>query len=772
MATGFVRSGIKNASMAEMIQIPSLIVVVDDEDELYATICGLFDERVQNIKHLSGADATAEFIHQLNPDIVILTDRLVGQEQIELCRAIKADGRGKGIACLVVIGPGDNEHIAEFLDAGADDCLPHPLNAALLQHNIHRQLEWNTMQDNLQQNLLQQKMLAEVSSDYAYEATMHPDGTVSAEWFTSSIEDVTGYTSDELKEAGDFWDLLVHPDDHDVLQARRKLLLQGKEVHGTIRMRRKDGTDVTLITHIRPVEDKKNGIRIYGAGRDVTELRRTREALRTSQQTLEMALDAGEIGIWDWDMKTNETYFSDGWLRMLGYEPGEIEQNFDGWKSLVHAEDLPATLKDLTLHVEQDKPYEVEHRLKTKSGKWRWIQSRGRVIARDKQTGEPLRMVGVHRDVQENREMRDALKVSEERHRIISQTVSDYAYAYTVGENGTLHKDWSTAAFSDITGYSFDELPDDGWVDLVHPKDVSLAAKRFHRLLSGKVDVTEFRIITKSGETRWLRDHGYPITDEDGVVVRIYGAAQDVTQRRIYEERLREQAIELKARNDELDAFAYTVAHDLKNPISTMMGFASLILTYFDRMSEEEIQEHVKLILDSGYRLKNIINALLTLAGVSKMEDAETTDLDMQAIVNDSIQRVQSLVEGSGAKITVPKSWPTAQGYAPWVEEIWANYLSNAIKYGGSPPVIKLGARKSNGKVRFWIKDNGTGLTPEEQEHVFTPFTRLSQIKVEGHGLGLSVVQRIVERLGGEVGVESKPGRGSTFSFTLPASEN
>ena len=772
MATGFVRSGVKNETVTEMTPIPSSIVVVDDENELYATICDLLDEQINEIRHVSGADATTDAIWRLRPDIIILTDRLGGQAQIDLCRAIKAKLQGSSVAFLVIIGEGDNERIAEFLDAGADDCLPYPLNAALLQHNIRRQLQWNTMRADLQQNLLQQKMLAEVSSDYAYEAIMHADGSIRAEWFTSSIEDVTGYTIDELKEVGDFWDLLIHPDDRDALQKRRKQLLQGEEVHGTIRMRRKDGTDLTLITHIRPIGDKNNGMRIYGAGRDITELRRAREALRTSQQTLEMALDAGEIGIWDWDMKTNETYFSDGWLRMLGYEPGDIEQRFDGWKALVHPEDLPAILKDIELHVKQDKPYEIEHRLKTKSGEWCWIQSRGRVIRRDPKTGEPLRMVGVHRDVQENREVRDALKESEERHRIISEIVSDYAYAYTVGENGTLRKEWATAAYADITGYSFDELPDDGWVDLTHPDDVPLAVKRFHRLLSGKVDVTEFRIITKSGETRWLRDHGSPVTGDNGVVVRIYGAAQDVTQRRIYEERLREQALELKARNDELDAFAYTVAHDLKNPISTMMGFASLVLTYYDRMSEAEVKEHVKLILDSGYKLKNIINALLTLAGVSKMEDAESTELDMQAIVNDSVQRVQSLIEDSGAKITVPKSWPTAQGYAPWVEEVWANYLSNAIKYGGSPPVIKLGAKKSDGKVRFWIKDNGTGLTPEEQEHVFTPFTRLSQIKVEGHGLGLSVVQRIVERLGGEVGLESKPGKGSTFSFTLPASNN
>jgi signal transduction histidine kinase len=120
--------------------------------------------------------------------------------------------------------------------------------------------------------------------------------------------------------------------------------------------------------------------------------------------------------------------------------------------------------------------------------------------------------------------------------------------------------------------------------------------------------------------------------------------------------------------------------------------------------------------------------------------------------------------------------WPKALGYAPWIEEVWVNYLSNAIKYGGRPPRVELGAAVQAGgstppTVRFWSQDDGPGLTPEEQARLFVPFTRLAQGKAKGHGLGLSIVRRIVEKLGGEVGVESEgvPGQGSLFFFTLPA---
>ena len=117
----------------------------------------------------------------------------------------------------------------------------------------------------------------------------------------------------------------------------------------------------------------------------------------------------------------------------------------------------------------------------------------------------------------------------------------------------------------------------------------------------------------------------------------------------------------------------------------------------------------------------------------------------------------------------VAHTWPVALAYGPWVEQVWVNYLSNAIKYGGRPPRVDLGATgQANGMVRFWVRDNGPGLTPEEQARLFTPFTQLAQVPVKGHGLGLSIVRRIVEKFRGQIGVESEEGRWSVFTFSLP----
>jgi DNA-binding NarL/FixJ family response regulator len=147
------------------------------------------------------------------------------------------------------------------------------------------------------------------------------------------------------------------------------------------------------------------------------------------------------------------------------------------------------------------------------------------------------------------------------------------------------------------------------------------------------------------------------------------------------------------------------------------------------------------------------------------------------AIVRDAQHRLGDVIRQSGAVISVLKddAWPIALGHPGWVEEVWVNYLSNACQYGGldgAPLHITVGAdAQDSGTICFWVRDSGRGVTPDDQARLFTPFTRLDQTRVRGHGLGLSIVRRIVERLGGMVGVQSEgvPGHGSTFTFTLPA---
>jgi signal transduction histidine kinase len=252
---------------------------------------------------------------------------------------------------------------------------------------------------------------------------------------------------------------------------------------------------------------------------------------------------------------------------------------------------------------------------------------------------------------------------------------------------------------------------------------------------------------------------------------RLYERAQkEILDRKQTEAVLRQQTLELGTQNAELDAFAHTVAHDLKTPLTSLIGYSELLEKRRAQLSEEGLVQRLNTIAASGRKMTNIIDALLLLVSVRKRDEVELKSLDMAAIVSEVKGRLGDLIAEHQAEISTPTTWPVVAGYGPWVEEVWANYLSNAVKYGGCPPRIEVGATtQEDGFVRFWVRDSGRGLTSEQCARLFVPFERLEQARVEGHGLGLSIVQRIVSKLGGQVGVESDgvPGQGCTFYFTL-----
>ncbi|NJO15933.1 MAG: response regulator [Thioploca sp.] len=239
------------------------------------------------------------------------------------------------------------------------------------------------------------------------------------------------------------------------------------------------------------------------------------------------------------------------------------------------------------------------------------------------------------------------------------------------------------------------------------------------------------------------------------------------------QQQLQAQMKELEKRNKELDAFAHTVAHDLKNPLNGVINLTEVLLETcpFDTLNPAVVKckERLQVVTQAGYQMLNIIESMLLLAGVSKQETVTLQPLDMAKIIDQVVQSLSSMLTEYQAEIKLPPEWPLAKGYAPWVQEIWINYLTNGLKYGGNPPVLELGTSPpENGMICFWVQDNGSGITETEQHRLFTPFTRLQEDRAHGHGLGLSIVQQIAEKLGGQVGVESAPGKGSLFFFTLP----
>jgi len=275
----------------------------------------------------------------------------------------------------------------------------------------------------------------------------------------------------------------------------------------------------------------------------------------------------------------------------------------------------------------------------------------------------------------------------------------------------------------------------------------------------------------KAGALDYVVKSPATLADMPHIVERALREWDHIAERKRAEEVLRQYATELEARNEELDAFAHTAAHDLKNPLSLVIGLAETLKLDYASLSAAEVGHYLHRLAQHALKMNNIIDELLLLAGVRQTE-VKLDPLDMTSIVTGALQRLTDLTEAYRAEIVLPKAWPGALGYAPWVEEVWINYLSNALKYGGRLPHVELGAEtQTDGTIRFSVRDNGPGITLEDQARLFKPFTRLDQARARGHGLGLSIVRRIVEKLGGQVGVESQPGCGSTFYFTLPKSQ-
>jgi PAS domain S-box-containing protein len=249
-------------------------------------------------------------------------------------------------------------------------------------------------------------------------------------------------------------------------------------------------------------------------------------------------------------------------------------------------------------------------------------------------------------------------------------------------------------------------------------------------------------------------------------------AAIAIRNAQLYEA-ARQHADELEKSNQELDAFSYTVAHDLRAPLQVIVGYANLLRTEYENTPPEVAAEYLQSIEVFAQKMDAMIQSLLLLAKLHQASEIPTAEVDMNRVARDALKRFREVIEAQHITVEVAPGLPPALGHTSWLEEVFANLIDNAIKYiGEDNPTPRIAIRgKREGEVsRYEVEDNGIGIAREEQNRLFEEFTRLHKGEtIKGFGLGLSIVLRIVTRLNGQVGVKSEPGQGSTFWFTLPA---
>jgi len=230
------------------------------------------------------------------------------------------------------------------------------------------------------------------------------------------------------------------------------------------------------------------------------------------------------------------------------------------------------------------------------------------------------------------------------------------------------------------------------------------------------------------------------------------------------------QSDALETQNRELDAYAHSVAHDLKTPLTTIVGMSGLLQSGAVSLTIEQTKESSAIINRTAKKMSAIIDALLLLASVRRTEDINPAIINVRELAEEACQRLEHVATQYAATIEFVGTWHDAMGYSQWIEEVWVNYISNAIKYGGTPPHIQIGCTPINDEtIKYWVRDHGIPIVLSRRPELFIQFSRLDpRSSEEGHGLGLSIVKRIIQRLHGDVGYEEADGDGSVFWFTLP----
>ena len=370
---------------------------------------------------------------------------------------------------------------------------------------------------------------------------------------------------------------------------------------------------------------------------------------------------------------------------------------------------------------------------------------------------------------------RPGLAESEERYRLISEVISDYTFSSKLDAEGKLGLNWVAGAFEAITGYEFREyVARGGWLAALHPDDLEQDARDMEQLHQNKDVVTEVRTFTKKGELRWVRVYGHPVWDAgQRRLVGIYGAVQDVTDRKLVEAEREALIHELEAKNAELERFAYTVSHDLKSPLITIRGFLSFVEADAVAGNLDRVRSDIGRIADAVDKMQRLLNELLELSRVGRVMNPPQA-LSMTVLARDAASLVAGRLRDNRVEITIPDDLPVVWGDRARLVEVLQNLIDNSAKFMGDQkqPRIEVGARQDGpDDLVFYVRDNGKGIDPRFLDRVFGLFDKLDP-ESEGSGVGLALVKRIVDLHKGRVWVESEgAGRGTTVCFTLPEPE-
>jgi PAS domain S-box-containing protein len=484
--------------------------------------------------------------------------------------------------------------------------------------------------------------------------------------------------------------------------------------------------------------------------------REARTAVETASARLQSALNAARMVAWEWDTSSGKLRYSANSPEVIG---APVEWDIDSGFAAVHPADVAAVRATVEDAIARRVPYTAQLRFcRPDNDDVLWMEAHGSVVSEN-----PLRLGGVFVDITDRRRMDRALRESEER---LSLAVDGAGMGTWDVDLSTGRSEWSNRHY-EMLGYRDD--PGDYatmemWRSRVHPEDLPGVDARIEQARSTGRYASEHRIIRAgTGEILWLSEFGQFLRNEQGEPCRFVGVSFDVSGRKRAEQ-------DLVRANRDLEQFAYSASHDLREPLRTVKIFSELLLGTSLEKLDPEARQFLHFICSAAARMDTLVHDLLAYVQAGTTETAGALQ-DAGAALNAALANLSGAIAESGAAVSTG-ALPLLPVHAAHLQQLFQNIIGYAIKFR-RPAVllaIRVSAERQNGCWRFSVADNGIGIDPEFQERIFGLFKRLHvREKYEGTGIGLALCQRIVESYRGRIWVESEAGQGSTFHFTLPA---
>ncbi len=501
--------------------------------------------------------------------------------------------------------------------------------------------------------------------------------------------------------------------------------------------------------------------------KEIVERQRVEEALRESEERWQLALRGNNDGIWDWNVKTCEMVFSPRCKEMCGFHEHEIANYITAWAQLVHPDDIEWVTQAIQDHFAKKTPFYItEHRVRCKDGSYKWILDRGQALWDD--TGNVIRMVGSHTDITERKRAEEALlRLSNAVQMSTDSIVITDLEGKIVELNEATLRMYGTTNKEDLLGKSA--------FAVIAPEDGEEALAAMEEVLEKEaISNRECTVIVKDGSTLPVEMSVALMKDARGNPVGFVGISRDITERRETELALRQAKEAAETANRAKSEFLATMSHELRTPLSVILGYSDLMAEgEFGSVSDKQ-SETLERIRRNALELNELIASVLDLSRI----EAGRLPVDVKEVqVPTVLEELKAETQEAYQHSRLHFGWEGEAGLAPIrtdpekLKVVLRNLIGNAVKFTPQGS-ITVKASPKRGGVEVSVTDTGVGIPPGAVAVIFEPFRQVDGSATRqygGAGLGLHIVKRLLELLGGNVAVESEVGRGSTFRVWLPS---